>query len=620
MELSQRLERILPEVQKPARYVGGEYGQIIKNKNDIDIRFALCFPDIYEIGMSNLGLRILYGVLNSMEGVWCERVFEPWRDMAVIMKERGIPLFALESGDPIRNFDIIGFSVGYELSYAGMLEMLALAGLPLKSSERKGLSPLVFAGGTCMFNPEPLADFIDLAVIGEGEEADVQVVELYRVAKREGWCKVKFLAEAAKLEGIYVPSLYEHTYIILSGVLSEIIPAKGARKTVAKRIVKDLDRSFFPVDTLVPSTEIVHDRTVLEIFRGCIRGCRFCQAGYVYRPVRSKRPETLIRQGIEALQNSGYEEISLSSLSTSDYKKLQELCDGLLEWCEPRKPSLSLPSLRADNFSMELMKKVQKVRKSGLTFAPEAGSQRLRDVINKNVTEEDILNSCATAFEGGWNAVKLYFMLGLPTETDEDVLAIADLANKVYETWRRTAPNRARGVRITVSASCFVPKPMTPFQWCAQNTIEEFRRKQGLLRQALKNKSIVYNWHSPETSFIEAVLALGDRRLCPALEEVQRSSGGLKAWDEYFDFRAWLSAFEKHGIDPGFYALREKGENETLAWDTLSAGVSKAFLWRQYKLALAGKASPDCRQACLGCGASELAGGFCEVRAEGSGC
>ena len=404
--MEQRIERILPKVQKPARYTGGEYGEIMKNKDEVDVRFALCFPDTYEIGMSNLGLRILYGVLNKMDGVWCERVFEPWRDMAEEMRKEGIPLYALESGDPVKDFDIIGFSVGYEMSYLGILDMLDLAGLPLRSADRKELTPLVFAGGTCMYNPEPIADFIDLAVIGEGEEADAEITELYRKAKQEGWTKEQFLNEAAKIQGIYVPSLYDIEYNE-DGTIKSITPKGDAPDVVTKRIIENLDESYFPTDTIVPSTEIVHDRTVLELFRGCVRGCRFCQAGYVYRPVRRKKCETLVKQGIEALKNSGYEEISLSSLSTSDYKELTGLCDGLLEWCEPRKVSLSLPSLRADNFSMELMKKVQKVRKSGLTFAPEAGSQRMRDVINKNVTEEDILNSCRTAFEGGWSTVKL---------------------------------------------------------------------------------------------------------------------------------------------------------------------------------------------------------------------
>jgi radical SAM family uncharacterized protein len=613
MNLSQKLENILPLVQKPARYVGGEYGQIMKNKDEAEVRFALCFPDTYEIGMSNLGIRILYGVLNSLDYVWCERVFEPWRDMADKMRDNDIPLYALESMDPVRDFDIIGFSVGYEMSYAGILDMLSLSDVPLRSSDREGLTPLVFAGGTCMFNPEPIADFIDLAVIGEGEEVDVEVVELYRQAKREGWSKAKFLAEASKIDGVYVPSLYNHIYNT-DGMLKEIIPLEGAPRTVVKRIVKDLDSSYFPEHTIIPSTEIVHDRSVLEVFRGCIRGCRFCQAGYVYRPVRSKKPETLIKQGIESLKYSGYEEISLSSLSTSDYGGLNQLTDGLLDWCEPRRMSLSLPSLRADNFSMEIMKKVQKVRKSGLTFAPEAGSQRLRDVINKNVTEEDIINSCATAFEGGWSSVKLYFMLGLPTETDEDVLAISDLAYKVLNIWKKVSPNKARGVKITVSTSCFVPKPLTPFQWCPQNTMEEFDRKQNLLKHALKSKAITYNWHSPDVSLIEAVLALGDRRLSKVLEDVFKASGGLKAWNEYFDFNAWLDAFNRNGLDPAIYALREKGSDEALPWDTISAGVSKEFLRRQYELAMEGRTSPDCRECCLGCGANSLTcGGVCEV-------
>ena len=608
-----RLEAILPKVQKPARYTGGEFGEVVKDRTETEVRFALCFPDTYEIGMSNLGLRILYGVLNALPGVWCERVFEPWADMSEAMERSGIPLYGLESGDPIREFDLIGFSVGYELSFPGILHMLSLAGIPLRSADRKGLQPIVFAGGACMYNPEPLADFLDLAVIGEGEELDAELTELYRRAKREGWTKERFLRAAAGIEGVYVPSLYEVRHLP-DGRLESVTPRDGAPERVKKRIVQDLDKAPFPVQTVIPSTEIVHDRTMLELFRGCIRGCRFCQAGYVYRPVRAKKAETLIRQGIESLRYAGYEEVSLTSLSTSDYRELGTLCDGLLDWCEPRKTSLSLPSLRADNFSLELMQRVQKVRRSGLTFAPEAGSQRLRDVINKNVTEEDLLNACRTAFSGGWSSVKLYFMLGLPTETDEDVLAIAELADKVCRVWREVTPNRSRGVRITVSTACFIPKPMTPFQWFPQDSREELIRKQKLLKEAIRSRAISYSWHEPDVSCVEAALAVGDRRLGRVLEQVYGTAGGLQAWEEYFDFDAWLRAFRDCGLDPDFYVRRERGEDELLPWDVIDDGVTKAHLLREKHLSQEGRVSPDCRKQCLGCGANRLLeGGTCDA-------
>ena len=480
--MDKRLERILPRVQKPARYVGGEYNAVKKDPAQVDTRIAFCFPDTYEIGMSNLGMRILYGVMNEMEGVWCERVFAPWGDMEAEMRAHGLPLWALESHDPVSEFDLIAFTIGYEMSYTNILNMLDLAGVPLLAKEREGLENIVFGGGVCTVNPEPLADFFDFFSLGEGEDSTREIVECYRAAKRAGKGKAEFLLDVAKIPGVYVPSLYEHSYNS-DGTIAAITPCPGAPKQVTKRIVEDLNHAYFPAKTIVPSTEIVHDRSNLEIFRGCIRGCRFCQAGFCYRPIRSKRADVLCEQAIESLEDSGNSEITLASLSTSDYRQLPELADKLLAYCEPRKINLSLPSLRADNFSRELMMKVQKVRKSGLTFAPEAGTQRLRDAINKNVTEEEILTTCRTAFSGGWNSVKLYFMLGLPTETDEDVIGIAELAYKIIQEWKANAVNKKRGLSINLATAYFVPKPFTPFQWEAQITPEEYLRRVHLLQE-----------------------------------------------------------------------------------------------------------------------------------------
>ncbi len=599
------LERILTRVQKPARYTGGEYNEIIKDKADVDIRMAFCFPDTYEIGMSNLGLQILYGAINSQPGMWCERCFAPWGDMEEELRKAKIPLYALESGDPLTEFDALGFSLGYEMAYTSVLNMLDLAGIPVRSADRRSLTPLVFAGGTSCINPEPMADFFDLCAIGEGEELDVEILRLLRHAKSEGWDKPRFLREAAKIPGVYVPSLYEPAYND-DGTLKSVTARDGAPETVTKRIIENLDTAFYPTRAIVPSTEIVHDRVVLELFRGCVRGCRFCQAGFAYRPVRRHGTEFLLEKAKAALENSGYEEITLSSLSTSDFKGLSELTDGLLEWCEPRKISLSLPSLRADNFSMGLMERVQKVRKSGLTFAPEAGSQRLRDVINKNVTEEALLNSCRIAFEGGWNTLKLYFMLGLPTETDEDVAAIARLAEKVLHTWREYAPNKSRGVKITVSTSMFVPKPHTPFEWEPQVSVEEYLRRVRLLRDNLTSRSITYNWHEPHVSLIEAALSRGDRRMGAVIEEVWRRGGKLDSWSDYFSMERWLDAFDSRGLDPDFYAGRTRGEDELFPWDVISVGVSKKYLARERKEAYAGRVTPDCRTRCMGCGANCL--------------
>ena len=611
--MDKRLERILPKVQKPARYTGGEYNQIIKDKEKVDIRLAFCFPDTYEIGMSNLGMSILYHTMNSLDYVWCERVFAPWGDMYEEMKKAGLPLYALESGDSVGEFDAVAFSIGYEMAYTTVLDMLDMSGIPLRSADRPDLLPLVFAGGTACVNPEPMAPFMDLFVIGEGEEMNNELLALLHRSKLEGWSKHDFLTKAAQIGGVYVPSLYDVEYKA-DGTLASVTAKDGAPERVTKRIVEDFDAAPFPTHLIVPSTEVVHDRVNLELFRGCVRGCRFCQAGHVYRPIRAKKPETLIRQGIETLKNTGHEDVTLLSLSTSDYRPLPELCDGLLDYCEGRSIGLSLPSLRADNFSMEIMERLQKVRKSGLTFAVEGGSQRLRDAINKNVTEEDLLNTCRIAFEGGWNSVKLYYMLGLPTETDEDIVGIAEMANQVLHCWRQYAKNKNRGVKITISTSCFIPKPHSPFQWEAQISIEEYLRRVNLLRSSIVARNVTYNWHDAETSLIEAALSRADRRGADVIEEVWRSGGRLDAWTDYFSFDRWIKAFEKCGVDPAFYANREFSTDELLPWDVIDVGVRKAHLLRERQRCYESTLSPDCRKQCSACGAARL---LKEVRCDG---
>ena len=598
-------QRILPAVQKPARYTGGEWGEIQKDKSSVRVRVAFCFPDTYEIGMSNVGMRILYGVMNRMEGVWCERVFAPWGDMEDAMRQNRLPLWALESQDPVGDFDMVAFTIGYEMSYSNILNMLDLAGIPLRSAQRQGLKNIVFAGGVCAFNPEPLADFVDFFSLGEGEESTAEIVSLYDRAKAEGWSKDAFLQEAAKISGVYVPAFYRHEYHE-DGTLSAIVPLNGAPKTVTKRIVEDLDTAYFPTEMIVPSTEIVHDRANLEVFRGCIRGCRFCQAGFSCRPVRKKSPQVLYRQAMEVVKNSGNNEITLSSLSTSDYRGLKELTDELIPYCEQNRVSLSVPSLRADNFSRELMEKLQTVRKSGLTFAPEAGTQRLRDVINKNLTEDEILGTCANAFSGGWNNVKLYFMLGLPTETDEDVLGIAQLVYNVIQTWKECAVNKKRGLRVHVATAYFVPKPHTPFQWEKQIQPQEYLRRCKLLKEHFYSKSIEYDYHSPDLSRLEAVFARGDRRLGQVIETAVKSGARLDGWDEYFNYAKWYEAFRKCGVDADFYTVRGYGEDEILPWDAIDVGVTKKFLKSERERAYRETVTPDCRHGCAGCGASNL--------------
>lgn len=603
--MTELLGRILPSVQKPARYTGGEWGETKKDLKDVRVRVAFCFPDTYEIGMSNLGMRILYGVMNNIDGVWCERVFAPWGDMEAEMRKHSLPLWALESQDAVKAFDMIAFTIGYEMAYSNILNMLSLAGVPLRSKDRQGLHNMVFAGGVCAFNPEPLADFVDFFSLGEGEDSTVEIVSLYDKAKAEAWTKDRFLHEAAKIPGVYVPSFYRHEYHE-DGTLSAIVPLEGAPEVVTKRIVEDLDKAYFPTDMIVPSTEIVHDRANLEVFRGCIRGCRFCQAGFSCRPVRKKSPEVLYKQAVEVLENSGINEITVSSLSTSDYRGLKALTDQLIPYCMDHKINLSVPSLRADNFSRELMEKLQTLRRSGLTFAPEAGTQRLRDVINKNLTEAEILDTCARAFSGGWSNVKLYFMLGLPTETDEDVLGIADLVYKIIKTWQSHASNKKRGLRVHVATAYFVPKPHTPFQWEKQITPQEYLRRCRLLKDHFYSKSIEYDYHSPELSRLEAVFARGDRRLGPVIEAAVSRGARLDGWDEYFRYDTWLDAFQECGVDPDFYTVRGYGEEEILPWDTIDVGVTKKFLQLERKRAYNAAVTPDCRHGCAGCGANQL--------------
>ena len=603
--MTELLQRILPTVQKPARYTGGEYHQVVKNRDDVRVRVAFCFPDTYEIGMSNVGMRILYGVMNEMDGVWCERVFAPWGDMEQAMRQHHLPLWALESQDPVRDFDMIAFTIGYEMAYSNILNMLLLAGVPLRSADRKGLHNMVFAGGVCTFNPEPLAPFIDFFSLGEGEESTPEIVALYDRAKAEGWSKDRFLKEVSAIPGVYVPSFYRHEYHP-DGTLARIVPLDGAPAVLTKRIVEDLDHAYFPTQMIVPSTEIVHDRANLELFRGCIRGCRFCQAGFSCRPVRKKSPEVLYRQAVEMLESSGNNEITLSSLSTSDYRGLKALTDELLPYCEQNKVSMSVPSLRADNFSQELMEKIQAVRKSGLTFAAEAGTQRLRDVINKNLTEDEILTTCTKAFAGGWSSVKLYFMLGLPTETDEDVLGIAELVYKIILAWKEHASNKKRGLRIRVATAYFVPKPHTPFQWEPQITPQEYLRRCRLLKEHFYSKSIEYDYHAPDLSRLEAVMARGDRRLADVIETAVQNGARLDGWDEYFRYDVWLDAFRQCGIDPEFYTTRGYGEDEVLPWDPIDVGVTKAFLLRERHRAYQDQVTPDCRHGCAGCGANRL--------------
>ncbi|NFN86516.1 TIGR03960 family B12-binding radical SAM protein [Clostridium sporogenes] len=602
---------VLFRVEKPARYIGGELNSYNKDLKDIDIRFAFCFPDVYEVGMSHLGMKILYYIANERKDTFCERVFAPWPDMEKIMREENIPLYALESKDPIKDFDFIGFTLQYEMSYTNILNMLDLAGVTIRASERGEEEPIVLCGGPCAYNPEPLYDIADIFVLGEGEELNNKVLDLYKKYKGKGK-KKEFLREASNIRGVYIPSLYEVTYKD-DNTIKEFKPLyEDVPNKVKKVIVNNINDVVYPDKFVVPYTDIVHDRIVLETFRGCTRGCRFCQAGMIYRPIREKKTESLLELSDKLVKNTGYDEITLSSLSICDYSDIQNLVFSMVERHKEGKVGVTLPSLRIDSFSVDLIKEIQKVRKTGLTFAPEAGSQRMRDVINKGVTEENLMNSVKSAFEAGWSTIKLYFMLGLPYETLEDVVGIAELGQKVVEKYYEVPKEvRKKGLKVTISTSIFVPKPFTPFQWVPQDTMEDVRKKIEDVRGAIKSKQITYNWHESLVSYMEAIFARGDRRICDVLIKAFEKGARFDGWNQYFDFNIWKEALEECNVDGDFYAYRQREYDEILPWDFVDTGVSKEFLMKENERAKKAELTPDCRQGCKNCGVNVNLEGEC---------